>query len=346
MCAGGSAKMNLFPPRNTRQPPRHPWSFQELLQRRQVALGMALDTSSHATYSSALNSYLSFCDMHNFPIDPTQQTLSLFVVYMSAHIEPRSVANYLSGISHELEPFFPDVRNNRRSMLVARTLKGCKRLYSKPTRRKKPLPTSVLQSAVDTLHTDTSHDNKLFVAMLLTGFRGLLRLGEMTAHDSHTLRDPSKYSTRASLEWLNDGFAFWLRSHKTDTAFEGARIVVMKHDRVDAPSAVRIYLASRDTRFPFNPYLWVSSSGNVPTRHWFISHLRDLVTDTDFAGQSLRAGGATFLAELGVPHSIIQAIGRWSSETFQIYIRKNPVLLQVILDSRRSQTSSSTTSAP
>jgi len=53
----------------------------------------------------------------------------------------------------------------------------------------------------------------------------------------------------------------------------------------------------------------------------------------EYADHSLRSGGATALAIAGVPADRIQAIGRWSSNTFQIYIRKNPVLLQALLGS-------------
>ena len=56
-----------------------------------------------------------------------------------------------------------------------------------------------------------------------------------------------------------------------------------------------------------------------------------LFFNSDVAGQSMRAGGATSLAENGVPPNLIQAIGRWASSAFQIYIRKNPVLLQALL---------------
>jgi hypothetical protein len=304
--------------------------------RRAIALGMALDTSSHASYSSALNSYIAFCEMHSFPLDPTPDTLSLFVVYMSAHIEPRSVDKYLSGISHELEPFYPDVRKNRKSMLVSRTLKGCKRLYSKPTRRKQPLSVSQLKLAIESLGTDPSHDDRLFISMLHNGFRGLLRLGEMVAPDNSRLRNPAKYSLRSSVEWLPDAFSFWLRTHKTDSSFEGARIVIADNPLVHAREHFNLYLQSRDQKFPFNPYLWLTSSGQVPTRQWFLQRFRRVVPDNAFAGQSLRAGGATFLAEQGVAFPLIQSIGRWSSETFQIYIRKNPVLLQIILQGRRT----------
>jgi hypothetical protein len=41
------------------------------------------------------------------------------------------------------------------------------------------------------------------------------------------------------------------------------------------------------------------------------------IFDTDTASQSLRARGATSLAENGVPPSIIQAIGQWVSDAFK-----------------------------
>ncbi len=57
--------------------------------------------------------------------------------------------------------------------------------------------------------------------------------------------------------------------------------------------------------------------------------------DKHIAGQSMRAGGATGLAEDGTAPHIIQATGCWLTDTFQIYIQKNPVLLQVILFSQK-----------
>ena len=60
--------------------------------------------------------------------------------------------------------------------------------------------------------------------------------------------------------------------------------------------------------------------GAVPTRSFFILRLRQFFT-SEVAGQSMRAGGATALAEAGVAPSIIQAAGRWASEAFLVYIR-------------------------
>ena len=90
------------------------------------------------------------------------------------------------------------------------------------------------------------------------------------------------------------------------------------------------YLTSRDQKFPLNPELWLTSRGTVPTRHWFLSRLRTFFP-RNIAGQSLRSGGATSLAEGGADLATIQAVGRWSSDAFRIYIRKNPVVIHAIL---------------
>jgi hypothetical protein len=73
---------------------------------------MVIDASTHLTYTSALNSYLTFCKLHGFDIKSTPETLSLYVTYQSTFINPKSVDSYLSGIANQMEVFFPDVRHN------------------------------------------------------------------------------------------------------------------------------------------------------------------------------------------------------------------------------------------
>ncbi|KAJ3871757.1 hypothetical protein F5051DRAFT_340405 [Lentinula edodes] len=267
--------MNLEPS-SARQPTRRPWSIEELVRGHNIALGLATDVSSQNTYNSHLNSYIAFCTMHSFPLDPTPDTLSFFVVYMSHHIEPRSVGSYLSGICDRLEVYFPDARQNRNSPLVKKTLAGMKKLRSKPIRRKQPLTRKHLLDAEHSLSDLSPYDHCLFTIMLITGTCGLLRLGELTLPDNPALRNFRKVTLRTSLELVGDtGFSFWLPYHKADRLFEGN---------------------------------WIS----------------------------MRAGGATAMAEDGAPPQAIQAAGRWASETFQIYIRKNPFVLNAMLATRRT----------
>ncbi|KIK62602.1 hypothetical protein GYMLUDRAFT_164754 [Collybiopsis luxurians FD-317 M1] len=256
----------------SRQPLRRPWTMEELVRGRNIALGLATDASSRWTYSSHLNSYVAFCSMHNFPLDPTPDTLSFFIVYMSHHIEPQSVGNYLSGICNRLEIYFPEVRSNRLSPLMSKTLQGMKKLCSKPTRRKLPLSRDHLLCTQNSLIPSSSHDEVLFVAMLVTGTCGLLRLGELVIPDDPRLRNSRKIIQRESVELIEeDGFAFSLPFHKADRTFEA-------------------------------------------------------------------------LAEDGAAPHVIQAIGRWSSETFQIYIHHHPVILHAFLNAHRGRTPTSPSS--
>jgi integrase len=305
-----------------------------LINERSISLGYSLDTSTFGTYTSALNSYLTFCNLHHLPADPTPDTLSFFIVFLSSHISPKSVNSYLSGICRQLEPFYPDVRRNRKTVLVSRTMAGCMRRFGTPVKRKSPLSHADLQLILDRIGRSSSHDDLLFRSQLLTGFHGLLRLGELVFPDKKILRNYRKISLRHTVRRLSDQFSFFLPSHKGDRVFEGNTIVIQKVAAVTDPYAPFFeYLSSRDHLYPLHPELWLTSRGTVPTRHWFLSHLRTYLP-TNFAGHSLRSGGATSLAEAGVDLSIIQAAGRWSSDAFQIYIRKNPVVLHAVLFGR------------
>src|SRR5260221_702597 len=48
--------------------------------------------------------YINFCNLHNFPTEPTVERLCFYIVYMSHHIKPTSVKLYLSDICAKLKP--------------------------------------------------------------------------------------------------------------------------------------------------------------------------------------------------------------------------------------------------
>ena len=121
-------------------------------------------------YSSALNSYLTFVHLHNFPVEPSPKILSFYTVFMSHHIKPSSVTSYLSGICQQLEPYFPNACASHHSTLVNQTIKGCLCLRGTSTKRKCALTFADLSTIVNDLSESQNHDDLLFLAMLLTGF--------------------------------------------------------------------------------------------------------------------------------------------------------------------------------
>src|SRR5258708_14527709 len=87
-----------------------------------LALGATVEQSIMHTYTSAATSYITFCNLHNFPTEPTVERLCFYIVYMSHHIKPSSMKSYLSGICAELEPFYPDIHSIQSSKLVNQTV--------------------------------------------------------------------------------------------------------------------------------------------------------------------------------------------------------------------------------
>jgi len=310
--------------------------MERLVNERSISLGYSLDASLFGAYTSALNSYITFCNLHGLPIDPTPDTLSFYVVFLSTYIKPDSVNSYLSGICRQLEAFYPEVHHNRKTLLVSRTMTGCMRHFGSPVKRKAPLSHANLLFVLDSIVSAPSHDDLLFAAIMFTGFHALLRLGELVFPDKKKLRNYKKIALRHSVSILSTQYSFFLPSHKADPFFEGNIILIQKNNTSTDPyKPFLAYLNSRDRLFPVHPELWLTSSGRVPTRHWFMSRLRSFFPK-EIAGQSLRSGGATSLqvAEAGASLATIQAAGRWASKAFQIYIRKNPVLLHAVIFGR------------
>ncbi|KAJ7678398.1 hypothetical protein B0H17DRAFT_1161347 [Mycena rosella] len=244
-------------------------------------------------------------------MEPTEETLSFFVVYMCSHISPDSVDSYLSGICNQLEDHFPDIRKNRNSRLVSKTLAGCKRLRGSAKKRKQPLTIHHLITVINWLQERVSR-------------------GELTYPDKKELRNTCQVSQRDSVSWCPTGYGYFLPGHKADAFFEGNTLIIEKlNGPTDPHKPFCDYLRSCDYRalnittcdalFPYHPQLWLRANGTVPTRSWFMKRLRKFFP-VNIAGQSMRAGGATRLAESGaMPH---------------IYIRKNPILLQGMIHSR------------
>lgn len=306
--------------------------METLLHERALALSNSVDISTSNSYGSALNSWLAFVHMHHFPVEPTSDTLSFFIVYMSHHIRPKSVKTYLSGLVQQLQPDYPSVRQVRNSHLVVKVMKGCLKSRGQAVRRKLPLSLDDLHLVYTKSLSSNSHDDLLFAALVVTGFFGLLRLGEMTFPDNSYLRDWRKVTKRSSLVLhRHHQYEFFLPAHKADRFFEGNRVLIRAfHSAFDPWPVFHRFLLSRDHLFPAASPLWLTSRGRVPTRFFFMSRFHHLFPKT-FAGASMRAGGATFLATIRTPPHLIRAIGRWSSAAWEIYIRLHPALLHALL---------------
>ena len=263
----GQPYINMKLPSLSRQPKRVPWTMERLLSERALALSSSLDKSTHISYSSALNSWIAFVNMHHFDFEPTADTLSFFVVYMSHQINPQSVKTYPSGLVSELERDFHDISEIRKTKLVKKTMTGCLKLLAKPIHRKDPLYINNLTYFQKCFQHSTNHDDLLFFTLLATGFHGLHRLGDLTFPDDPAKWEWRKVSRRSSVVLQQPHYSFLLNAHKADKTFEGNTVLIQAfEDSFDPFPFFSCYLSSQDNLFPASSPLWLTSTGNVPTR--------------------------------------------------------------------------------
>ena len=89
-------------------------------------------------------------------------------------------------------------------------------MNTKAITRKEALSLNDLRFVNDKLQLSPTHDNLLFIALLATGFHGLLRLGELTFSDNSSIRDWRKVIKCHTLIVRQHEYEFLLPVHKAD----------------------------------------------------------------------------------------------------------------------------------
>lgn len=294
----------------------------ELDDRLAILQANALDKSTVRGYAIGARDYLRFCLVHDLPLDPTPLTLARYIAYTSQFIA--SGPHYLTGVRHYLQDFFPDFESNRSHSLVKSAIRGSRKIRADPVRRKLPLRTSHLQAFLQVALNSQSYDDLLFVTILSCAFYACHRIGELVPA-SPPLFNWRKIIKRDTVFFLGNRVQYRLPYHKGDPFFRGCDILLTPQNIVDPVQALRLYTQIRDLKHGAHSALFLRENGRHPSRAWFDKKFFALV-DRSFGGQSARAGGATFYANLGISEDVLQAIGRWSSSAWKIYIRDHPAI--------------------
>ena len=243
------------------------WTLDQLNHEWSVLLRLSIEGSIAITYSSTTNSCLMFCKIHQLLIDPTPDTLTPYNTFQSHFISPSLVESYLSGICHQLEPFYLDMWKHQGSVLVKWTLRGvwCSRNIA--VEWKVLLMVHDLSHVHDWLVGMSHLDVPLFDTQLNSGFCRLLQLGELVSTDKKKLRDWQKVKMHHTLEWLLLAYAFWLPWHKSDTTFKGNHIMCRQIRGASDPVPImHQYVKLCDQLFPLHLQLWLQGDGSMPVQ--------------------------------------------------------------------------------
>lgn len=311
--------------RPSRRPPKrskmHIEDIDSLSDKLQTA---ALDKSTRLHYLTGFRDYANFCHLHNLALNPSVSTFRRYLAYTFTFCS--SGPKYLTGVRHFLLPLFPDFDSIRNHPSVQAVAKGAAKSRHAPVRRKEPLRVHHLTHFCVLAARTGDYDDLLFATILSCAFYGCHRIGELVHHNNPNNVDWSKVIRRASLDFpRDDQVAYQLPYSKTDRFFKGSTIVLCHREVADPVSLLLAYTLRRDRFFNFRTPLFLLRDGNLPSRSWFekrlFSHL-----PRSFGGHSTRSGGATYYASIGHSERVIQAMGRWSSNTWAMYIRDNPAV--------------------
>lgn len=303
-----------------------PPSLPDLVQRRSALILNAVEPSTRRGYTSALKHWSTFLKIYNFPPTPSADSLSLFVAFLTSRVKEAN--KVLSALAHHLRPTMRNWEEVRNDPLVEAALRGSKKANASPPKRARPLRPPELASLVRTAISSQSYNDLLVAFIAALGFTGVMRLGELTEPQHRGDRSVRKVCRREGVLLERDSlFQFFLETHKGDREHKGSHVVVVAENSTSDFNFVKLaeaYLSRRDARHGQLGRLLLRADGTPPPRHWFLGRLAAAAPGA--TGHSLRAGGATFLASRGVPSELIKRMGRWSSSSWESYIRNTPSL--------------------
>jgi hypothetical protein len=236
-------------------------------------------------------------------------------------------------------------------LLFPRCLKGIKRsLGEKDKRKRLPITTSLLARLRANLDL-SSYPHALFWAAATAATYGLLRMGEFCynnqkemSSEPHGQQDHYKLLTLNQLTLFNHCnetvplssshlyatvayYTLALRTSKTDPFRKGVIIRIAHPTAITAMLSLLLQHPCALDNGCSPLFVETAYGGKVValSRDTMITMTRTAMSilgldPSAYHGHSFRRGGATSLAEKGVPDAMIQVLGRWLSQCYKLYI--------------------------
>ena len=273
-----------------------------------------------------------------------EQCLIAFVIYCAEQlkISYTSIVSYLCAIKFYFTRHsnVPDALASKSGVPFAKlnlVLKGIKKTRSAPTGKRAPITVDLLDAMVRVLAKGYfgSYLDSMLQTVFLVAFFGFMRCGEFTCKTDHFDYNNGLALADVKLNMAHKDLSITLRSSKTDHCKKGVTIrLYPQRKQILCPvQAVDRYMLHRSviSRNPKGPF-FIMPSGGPLTRSEFIALLQSVLQHLGRARQdikphSFRIGAATSAAAAQVPDYLIKVLGRWSSDSYQRYIRTSSVVV-------------------
>ena len=280
--------------------------------------------STRLTYTTPQRSLHEFTAAFGITegLPPSELTICLWMAWLALRpVRYSTIRTYLYGVRSLCVDFGAGdpLKGNHR---IHRVLRGIKRDQGANSGLPPKLPVTFdllrrIRSVVD----PNSAADRLHFAAIATAVSGLFRIGELTVTRMKSA-DEQRRLRLSNLGWKGAYFDVTLLASKTDPFREGVTVHVLH------PIAVRamaLYLTQRSTALQSGSFLFADGHGQPLSRSALLAATKAFlskagVPTSGYSGLSFRRGGATSLANAGVPDRLIKTLGRWRSWAYEVYI--------------------------
>jgi hypothetical protein len=307
----------------------------------------ALNGSTRQSYESGLKALSLFGAMYNLPSFTGNSNFPVLnediLIYFVSHCADRlglkhsTIKMYLSGIRNkyiEIGYGNPLQCNNVPYLRLQLTLRGIKRLHVPVHHVKLPITVQVLQDLAQVFNRGIfgSYVDLLMKSACILAFFAFLRCGELCTK-SNTY-DYSIHLSQDSISFIYDNdnriqeMVLFLKASKTDPFRHGSDITLFHTGGIICPIHIlSAYMVARTAMggSPQDP-LFLLPTGKALSRSCFIDMLKVALqragrNPDNYSGHSFRRGAATTAAENQIPAYLIKAMGRWTSDCYNLYIQ-------------------------
>jgi hypothetical protein len=238
----------------------------------------------------------------------------------------RTAESYLAALSFQCK--LRCVDDTTKHFVVSKALEGLKRT-AKPKRLRLPITLNILHGILTKLSVvcQNLYEIKLFSAAYTLAFFGFFRVGEITAAGKSDV-GVNKIVGINDIAFVDDGKAVLIhvRFSKADQLGKGATIKLQStgHLSMCPVLAVKGYLANRPA---VSGPLLCHLNCTPLTRYQFSAILKKVLSVLDpqlkdYTSHSFRLGAASSAANRGWSVEKIKESGRWSSDSYKLYVRK------------------------
>ena len=291
-----------------------------------------LASSTRNSYASGQRKFYDFCHqlgkIHSSgsPCPADEWTLCLFATFLARSVQHTTIKVYLSAVrSLHIEQGFADPLLN--CLRLQRVLRGIKRSQGGPSTSRLPITDHIMLVIFKSLDLSIP-DHCMFWAACNLAYFGFLRSAEFTVPnlssfslDTHLGVPDIAFDSVVAPTCLR----VRIKASKTDPFRKGCFLHI---GRGSYPlCAIRALVAYLAIRGGAQGPLFLLCDGRPLSRVLLTDWLRRILSSSgvqgNFSSHSFRIDAATVAARNGVPDHLIQALGRWSSNAYQLYIR-NP----------------------